>query len=277
MDIASVARRIGAGELHYALARFETIRRVYGFVMGLLRRPRRSWTVTLQQSMFLTALVDGAVLDLKRESVARGFDLPPAVVGEVVDYARTTPCHFWEKRFLKDAVKDGRLPDGTEVSMSEVCAPEDCDAIRRLCRDPVLIAVATRQLGYPPTRVKPRLYWSYASSLDDAVRRRQGQSIDWHYDAHALRFCSVNFYLTDVDRENGAHALVCGSHRGKPLSLLLRSATAPDEAIRRHYGDDRVRAIEGPAGTGFFEDTACYHRIIPPQRRDRLMLEIWYS
>jgi hypothetical protein len=277
MDVASVARRVAAGELQYALARFETIRRVFGFVMGLFRRPGPSWTVTLQQSMFLTALVDGAALDLKRDSFAGGFDLPPAVVGELVDYAQATPCHFWEKRFLKAEVKDGRLSDGTEVSMSEVCAPEACDAVRRLCRDPVLIAVATRQLGYPPRRIRPRLYWSYAARIGDAVRRRQGQSIDWHYDAHALRFCSVNFYLTDVDRENGAHALVRGSHRGKPLALLLRSATVPDEAIRRHYGETRVTAIEGPAGTGFFEDTACYHRIIPPRRRDRLMLEIWYS
>ena len=62
-------------------------------------------------------------------------------------------------------------------------------------------------LGYPPTRVALRLYWSPRSDLPDAERRWNGQTIDFHYDIEAGPTLYLYFYLA-TDRKSGAHVVV---------------------------------------------------------------------
>jgi hypothetical protein len=64
------------------------------------------------------------------------------------------------------------------------------------------------------------------------------------------------------------------SHKRKPLRMLFGSARASQEAVYRQYGRENEITIEGPAGTGFVQDTSCFHRASPPTRGDRLMLAI---
>jgi hypothetical protein len=64
------------------------------------------------------------------------------------------------------------------------------------------------------------------------------------------------------------------SHDRKPLRMLLGSAHASEESVRKLYGIENEITIEGPAGTGFVQDTSCYHRAAPPTRGDRLMLAV---
>jgi ectoine hydroxylase-related dioxygenase (phytanoyl-CoA dioxygenase family) len=101
--------------------------------------------------------------------------------------------------------------------------------------------------------------------------------VRFHYDVHGFNFVYVNFYLSDTDRDSGAHVLIAGSHRDKSLRQLFGSARISDEAALRRYGAERVRIIEAKAGSGFFEDTACYHKALPPSARDRLMLQLRYQ
>jgi hypothetical protein len=64
------------------------------------------------------------------------------------------------------------------------------------------------------------------------------------------------------------------SHKKKPLRMLLGSAAASEDAVRKQYGIENEITIEGPAGTGFVQDTSCYHRATPPTAGDRLMLAV---
>ncbi len=98
----------------------------------------------------------------------------------------------------------------------------------------------------------------------------------FHFDVHALNFIYVFFYLTDVDSQSGAHELIPGSHRKKKLAHLLSGARKSDAEIHDYYGG-RSTVISGAAGSGFIEDTSCFHRALPPIARPRLALQIRYS
>lgn len=276
MTAVRKARLPGAGTIHRLPARFAALRHVYSSVRRIQSPPCMPASPLSSPSVFVRTDFDSAFEALRRDSVALGFDLRPAVVGEIMHFARTTPCDFYGRSFYPDEIADGRLPDGTQIVHAGVPEPERCEAIARLCGDPALLAMAERHLRYSPKKIIPRLFWSFACSATAEERRRQNQSIDWTYDLHDFNFGAFNFYLTDVDKEGGPHAVIRGSHRRKPLRLL-RSATATEQEIVRHYGRSRELVIEGPPGTGFFEDSACYNRVVPPTGHDRLLLEIWFS
>ncbi|WP_207461123.1 hypothetical protein [Azospirillum sp. SYSU D00513] len=280
MNLASITQRLMAGELHYALGRFETVRRGYSLCRGLGRAARAGAAKPAAPSLFASVSPVDAVEAVRRDSIAWGFDLPPSVVRELTAHAETVDLFDRgrpDRSFRRAEVEAGRLPDGDPVALGIVRDPMAHARVREICHDPVLMESVTRFLGYRPGKIIPRLFWSFASAMEDDERRRRGQTIDWHFDVHDLNFISANFYLTDVDRWSGAHALVRGSHKGKPLRLLMGSANAPHEAVMGVYGADKELIVEGPSGTGFLEDTSCYHRAIAPTRGDRLMMQIWYS
>ncbi|AWK86485.1 hypothetical protein [Azospirillum thermophilum] len=285
MNVANIARRLAAGELHYALGRFESVRR--GF--SALRRLRSARSRAplgppvplppLPTSLFGGTTATRALDDLRRDSIAFGFDLPAPLVADLVEFAEHSPLRArgGEHLFFRSQVQDGRLPDGRPVVIASVPDPLENAAVRRICRDPLLLESCTAFLGYQPRKIIPRLFWSFVTSASDDERRRLGQTIDWHFDVHDLNFCSAQFYLTDVAAGTGAHALVRGSHRGKSLRMLLGSANASDAEVFARYSRDRILVVEGKAGTGFIEDTSCYHKALAPADRDRLMLQLWIS
>jgi hypothetical protein len=279
MNVANIARRLAAGELHYALGRFEAVRRGYSLMLGLGRRADAGLRPTLLPTLFPGIDVTEAAETVRRDSVAFGFDLPAAVVEELDRFARAAALYDrgLPRPFRHEEVTDGRLPDGTPVVLGLIPEPRQCDGVRRICGDPVLLDAVSRTLGYRPKKLIPRLFWSFATAMDEDERRRRGQTIDWHFDVHDFNFCSACFYLSDVTERTGAHALVRGSHRDKPLRFLVGSANVPQDEVFAHFGADRAMIIEGPAGTGFIEDTSCFHRAMPPMEGERLMMQIWFS
>lgn len=279
MNAATIARRIADGDLHYALGRFETVRHIYSYVQSLVRPAETSAATPVGATMFPGLSVEQVVTSVRRNSVAYGLTLPDDVMADLVRFAEQAQCHdrTLPHRFRRSDVVDGHLADGTALVHGLIPSARECAAVRRIAGDPVLVRAAERFLGYRPRTMKPCMFWSFASPVSDDERRRRGQTIDWHFDVYDFNGFLANFYLTDVDADAGPHALVRGSHTGKRLRMLLGSARATDEAVLKNYGRDRISVIEGKAGTGFFEDAACYHRAIPPRTKDRLLLQIWYS
>ncbi|MDB4990633.1 MAG: hypothetical protein JWN04_5811 [Myxococcaceae bacterium] len=149
--------------------------------------------------------------------------------------------------------------------------------VRALAGDPILVDVVAGYLGYTPERVSSWLFWSPRNQLTHAEREARFQTVGFHYDVHGLNFLYVNFYITDVDRQSGAHVLIEGSHRGKRLRQLFGTAKVTDSEATRRYGPGRIKCIEGPAGSGFFEDASCYHKALAPLSNDRLMLQLRYQ
>lgn len=265
----------------YVLGRFRVVRRTYALaaaaVDGLKRLPRPG-SMNWEQSVLGGLNVPEAVTGLRQDAITMLPPLPAGLVREIEQYARTAPCTAPEVEgtFLYSDVVKGVGPDGKPVALAHAQNPLDCPAVARLSGDPVLAKVVRDYLGYAPRKKDVNLYWSFAASLSDDQRRRLNQTIDYHFDVHDYNFCYVHVYLTDTDRESGAHVMVRGSHRNKPVSWLFGSARRGDAQVEAYYPPDRILVLEGPAGTGFIEDTSCYHKALPPVTRDRLLLQIRY-
>jgi hypothetical protein len=260
----------------YALGRFKTVRQVYGFQRHLLSGIKPQ---DLSKTIFPDVDTDEAVRSIRKSSVFLPAVLPPEVVRELISHAETAPLrsfHIEGREFFLKDVKDGRLKDGTVISWAHIKGIQEHPVANKVAFDPKVMEVVSRYLGYTPNRADIWMFWSFAGTLTDDERRNVGQTIDYHFDVHGYNFAYAAYYLTDTDRTNGAHQMVCGSHQRKPFKWLLGSAKQSDGPIESFYGKEKVLTIEGPAGTGFWQDSSCYHKALAPQIGRRLLLQARY-
>jgi hypothetical protein len=280
MNLRRIVSLVQSGALlPYALGRFATVRRWYSHLNGL-RYPlgRRDHLSPVNDPIFPEVDVSRAVEELRRDAVAFRFDLPTPMVEEIVNFARRGLCKSsgFQGHRPFEVIASGQTAEGQRLAMAEVIEPLECKAIRTIVESQALRQTCMRYLGYQPPKADIRLFWSFVSNLTETERRQQFQTIDYHVDIHDFNFCYAHFYLTDTDARSGAHVMVRGSHNRKPLSWLIGSARKSDAQIASRYASDDVLTIEGPAGTGFLEDTSCYHKALPPLERMRLLLQIRY-
>ena len=232
-------------------------------------------------TMFAGMSAEAAVRELRARGVHQGFQLQRSAIREIVDYASRSPCVLpvgdgAPFRFAE--VHDGRAPDGSPVAVADVdMADRPCPAVERLSLDALLLDTVAGYLGYPPTRVATRLFWSPASRLGDGLRRRNAQPVDFHYDIDPARSLYFFFYLTPTDRNSGAHVVLPTTHVRKPISIVLGSTFQSAKRLRALYPAVEPLVIEGEPGFGFAEDPACFHKVLAPRRADRLALQLRYS
>lgn len=128
----------------------------------------------------------------------------------------------------------------------------DCPAVSRLLQDPFLELIATRYLGSLPTLVGTNLWWTFPVKASEADRSRHAHL--FHRDVDDFRFFKIFFYITDVERGDGAHVCVVGSQAQPPIRKPgdrwnIRRYT--DEEISSEHPANRVVEICAPAGTEF--------------------------
>lgn len=286
------ARRLGflvAHRPHYLLGRFAIVRDAYSGLNGLkdilvrtsplrmgdLHKPATS-TVDVARSGHVLA-TKGATeqaAEMRRDAFSLGPRLDGSAVAVLQDQARALPLHFNDK-FVGTyvALADQRR----SLAIATVQGSSRLAMVRAIAGDEFLYRVASLFLGYRPRQVSSWLFWSLANQLSADKRRAAYQTIDYHYDVDGFNFMYANFYLLDTTARNGAHALIAGSSRRKRLGHLLGVARLSDAEAWQTYGRDAERTIEGPAGTGFLEDASCYHKALPPESGDRLMLQLRYQ
>jgi hypothetical protein len=278
MDLQRVAARLAKGDLHYALGRFRTVRIAYGGIRRLLDGPVTAREGELS-TLFPDANIGHIIETVAEEAVFIGLNLPTDIVAEIESFARSEPLHAnYDPNgptFRHADVRWGKIPDARSVPIGGIHEPSRCPAVRAVVDDPVLRAIVTGYLGHKPRQIMTILHWSFASDFTDDERRKLGHHvIDYHYDVGGYNFVYASFYITDTDRNSGAHVMMKRSHNKKPLRMLMGSAVASQDAVRRQYGIKNEITIEGAAGTGFVQDTSCYHRATPPIQRDRLILAV---
>jgi hypothetical protein len=281
MNIGTIARRLRQGDLQYILGRFKTIRRAYSGLQHL----RETLTLDVdspgvsRRTLFPNVNVDEAVRTIQKDAVFLGLKLPIHVIKEIEEFARCEPLHaIYDPNgptFYYSDVTHGKCIDGRSMPIGGVRDPIRCPAVREIVDDPVLRSIIRTYLGYEPKRIVTILDWSFASSFTDEERRQlRHLVIDYHYDVGGFNFLYTSFYITDTNRYSGAHVMMKGSHNRKPVRMLLGSTTASETAVYKQFGKENEICIEGPAGTGFVQDTSCYHRATAPTHGDRLMLAI---
>ena len=260
----------------YIFGRFLAVRRMYSLLRRLIPSLHFDFGGIQKETIFKQLVVSNAVQELRETAVAFGFDLTDDIVNEIQEFASSCElkaCNVPYKFCYKDIDK-GTLPDGTVLAIGYSVYPLECEAVQKVLYDPSLNMAVKDYLGYQPNNYEVRRYYSFAAELTDDERRKRNQTIDYHFDVHAFNFCYAHFYISDTDKYSGAHELVKSSHKDKPLKCLLSSARKSDIEISEYYDEGRVVLIEGKAGTGFLEDTSCYHKALAPVSHDRLLLQI---
>lgn len=273
-------KRIRSGKLDsslgYCCYRFETLRGAARVAKAMTRRrsPDRQ-----AQSLFIDVDADRVIEGIRADSYAN-LDLPTAVVSELQTAVSCQPCKTTvsgrDIRFLAAERTSAEQDAGHSIHMASYDL-KNIPVLESIENDPILRQIAAGYLGFPVKEVRTRLFWSFVVEMSDQERLRLGQTVRFHYDLHGFNFLYFHFYLTDTDKDSGAHVLVRGSHHRKPLRLLFSSANQTDESICRTYGEGAVKVLTGPAGYGFAEDTFCYHKATPPVSHDRLMLQLRVS
>jgi hypothetical protein len=279
MNLKGVADRIRRGDLQYVLGRFKTVRIAYGGARRLIDPQRAQPRNGESRTLFPDADVGQIIRTIRDEAVFVGLKLPPETVAEIDAFGRSEPLYAGYDpngpKFRYADVTRGRSADGRPVPIGGIHNPSRCPAIQAVVDDPVLRQIVYGYLGHEPRKVMTILDWSFASDFTDEERRRlRHHVIDYHYDVGGYNFVYASFYITDTDRNSGAHVMMKRSHDKKPLRMLLGSAVVSQAEVRKQYGIENEITIEGPAGTGFVQDTSCFHRATPPTHGDRLMLAV---
>ncbi len=267
---------------HHHLGRFLAVRRSYSFLCGqfqALRTEFRHEWLDDQSSLFAPIEIADCVRQMQQQGVYCGITLPPAIVDQVYQFAQQNPCTEpgFATPFRIDQVPEIRSRTGHQILRGLVSNLSECGAIDQIIHDPQLLQVVQRYLGYRPTQIDRHLTWSLPSDLSEAEQKRRYPPANYHYDVAGLNFMAINFYITDVDATSGPHVMMLNSHKRKKLGMVFASARQSDAVVEQYYGKSNEITIVGDRGSGFIQDSSCYHKVVPPQSRDRLFLQIRYS
>lgn len=148
----------------------------------------------------------------------------------------------------------------------------DSETVAELAYDPGIVEIARKYLGMEPRLLGTQIWWSFPSVVGSGGP--EVPEYGFHYDIDDYKFIKLFFYLVDVDRDTGPHVIVEGTHKRKSFSAKFHRRLT-DEEVGRKYGGC-IRTMTGAAGSGFFEDTSCYHKGTNPGK-PRLILQIEYG
>lgn len=287
MNIFTISRTLARGDWHYALGRFKSIRKFYSFFNLFLQRIQKFFfsaeivkKFPIATPLFHDIDINTTLTALKQDAVAFGFNLPSSIVQEIKHFSQQAEYFRTEdnKLFTLQEVHDGKLPDQTAIILGMARYPLECDAVQKICYEPLLLQIVEKYLGYFPKKITPRLFWSFVhQGFSDEYRLKCWQTVKYHFDVDGYNFIYANFYITPVDKQSGAHQMIKGSHHHKPLKMLFHSANQSDQSIYKHFGKEKEITIEGRAGLGFLQDSSCYHKALAPIEQPRLLLQVRFK
>ncbi|MBO9998399.1 MAG: hypothetical protein J7641_05225 [Cyanobacteria bacterium SID2] len=278
-------QRLLKGDFTQRFGRFLWFRQMYSTIQNLRQRLdgslQKSAIDLAIPSMFGNLSTDSFVREVEDRSIAFGLHLPESIVNECLQYATQTICTEpgYDRTFLiSDLDERGYLPDGHQPIRALVSDVEKCSSISNLSRDSVLLKIARNYLRYLPTQITCHLTWSLAWNRSDDRLQKLYPPTNFHYDIAGYNFVTAYFYITPVlDDRSGPHVTILGSHKRKPMEILLKSGRQTDEAIYRYYDRSSELYVYGDAGFGFFEDPSCIHKVKAPTRCHRLLLQFRFS
>lgn len=219
------------------------------------------------QTRFPSVDIDAFVAELERDGgTMGGLPLLPEDAAAIRTYAEEA-----------DSYRNWHDPARSTLFLNDFHdIVAECPTIKALEEDPVLLEIAARYLDAEPVLLGSRMWWSLARPAGDYERLKFAQEY-WHYDLHDYRSLKFSFYLTDVEPGGGGTGYVAGSHKHKRLrhQATLFIGRRQDEMVEV-YGEDALKVVTGPMGTGFAFDPYTFHMGTPPTR-DRLMLQIEFG
>jgi hypothetical protein len=262
----------------FILGRFYLVR----LILSWLDRGSEGKETNDSQSLFTDLDTQSAVNSLKRDGCFRELALPQHVVQEILDYTKSNDCYAGGDPSLGFRISEKQELDRVYSKPFYIAdyfnVSELCPAISNLASDAKLQAIANHYVGKQAKYTGCSLTWVFPVEGLPYDAHRQ-ESCNFHYDIDDYASLRVFFYLTNVTSESSPHVFVCGSHKKKSLSHVLNflSRKQTDKAIFQFYGTEKVISIYGQAGSGFIEDTCCFHKGTVPRSQPRLMLMLFFA
>jgi hypothetical protein len=273
--------------LMFIISRFKVFRTV------MTSSHQNDCSYEIEKSLFKKLDVDKVVETLKEDGCCLDIDLPNESLNELLSFAEAADCYGdgnYELGFPYTQREEAkRKSDRKFVSADYFNATINCPTVEKIAQDPKILEIASQYLGGKPLFTGSRLWWLFKKKVEDkalllsnmtflSLRKsaREG-SYFFHYDLDDYRCLKFFFYLTEVDEKDG-HVCVRGSHEKKKfIHLFSLSRRRPDQDVRNFYDDESVVTIYGKPGSGFAEDTFCFHKATIPTSGDRLVLLLQFT
>jgi hypothetical protein len=230
-------------------------------------------------SLFENINIDEIVNFLRNNGFSLGINLPPCVVKEILEFAKYTPYYangntslgFYHADKEQAQMKHGKpFFFGNYYNTALLCS-----AIRKLETDPTLLEIARQYLQAEPIHQGNQLWWNFP--VDSTISERQRASQMFYYGSNNYRLLKFVFYITDVDLCSSPHVCVQRSHVNKKFSYRFLGRGDSYQELIKYYGYKNLVPICGKAGSGFVEDTRCFHTETPPGSKERLTLQIEFA
>lgn len=261
--------------LMFVIGRFRIIRTI----ASSLSKSSPISSDRVEKSIFTDIDVDTAVEMLKQDGCYPGLQLPQSVLQEIIEHSKKTPC-YGDAEYNMGFVYADKAKIESNYKKQFVRADYfnillNCPAIKKIANDPKLLAIASQYMGGDAVVSGSRLWWLFVNETDCDLNKG---AYFFHYDLDDYQCLKMFFYITDVSISDGPHVYVKGSHIKKKLKYLLSLfKLRSDREIIDYYGAENLIPICGEAGSGFIEDVYCFHKATPPQKSDRLMLQVQFA
>lgn len=248
-------------------------------VSSLLNHSEIQDIYKIQNSVLEIVNLNKIIAFLEGDGFALGINLPPNLTRQIWEFAMHTPCYgnndtklgfFYAEKKQAQAKYGNCFISGHYYNTALLCP-----VIQALETDPLLLEIATRYLDAKPIHQGNQLWWSFPVESTVYERRRAAQM--FHCDLENCRCLNFSFYITDVDLCSNPHVCVRGSHMKKKRSHRFLEGGCSYQEITKYYGYENIVPICGKAGSGFVEDTLCFHKKTVPSSKDRLTLQIQFA
>ena len=221
---------------------------------------------------------------LKKEGFYEGLKLNNNILNDLMNLSNKSELISTPNKTTKSQKKFSNFQDVNNFNegndkpccLLNLANPDLNKLTDEISRDKILLDIVGSYLGNI-NKINTKVQWSPVCNASDEWREHNEQTVTFHYDVHDLNFVYIFFYLTECDRNSGAHELIRGSHLNKKFfKHLIGSAKQKKEELEKDYSINDFIVIEGSAGHGFIEDTSCYHRALKPVNKPRLSLQFRY-
>ena len=264
--------------LFYILGRFKLIRQLTKKFRALVNKRK---IIIHSNNNYLTDQVDlSNILEkLNKEGYCEGLKLNKDVLDKLLLLSSSSDYIDNNNRIFKSikSIDEYNNKNNKPCCLLKLTNVELNKLANNISRDKYLLNLVNNYLGYI-NKIESKVQWSTVCNTTNDWREENGQTVTYHYDVHDLNFVYVFFYLTDCNVSSGAHQIIKGSHVKKNFfTHLVGSVKQTEKDLKQYFIEDKFITIEGQKGSGFIEDTSCFHRALPPLDKPRLTLQIRYS
>jgi hypothetical protein len=262
----------------YILGRFKTIRFLYKTFNKV-----KSSKMLIEKSKisYIEPIIDKNLVlkDVQNEGLYNGLKLKDNILKKILklSYNSKFVTTYDKKEFNSiDEINSFNLDNKKPYCLANLKNIELEILAQNISKDENLINLAKNYLG-SVNKIDTKIQFSSVCEATDDWREQNEQTITFHYDVHHLNFLYIFFYITDCDKNSGAHEMVKGSHINKKFfKHLIGSARQNKKSLEFDYSKEKFINVEGKAGHGFIEDTSCFHRARIPINNGRIALHFRY-